>query len=872
MTQRMEDNTETNLFRQELVTALNNFKDPTWLGNHSPLATPYFLGEYLLQQRGENSTAVRRGQTLQKLLRETAQTLVEQEEDGLYLYRLLDLTFFRPRPLSQILHELSISKSTFYRPAHRPRAIQQLEQALIRQLKPTLRLEEAPAPLPEMLGRETAVAQCQQLLEKGHTLAITGSSGMGKTSLGACLVNQWRPQPIFWFTLRPGLNDQLGSFLFLLGFFLQRQGAASLWLQMVADAGKVSSEIALGLIRRDLTVLGAARPLLSIDEVDLLRPSEVEAHKQLLTFFSSLRGLMPILLLGQQVPLEADWVEVITGLNTKAIRQMLAQAAIELSAGELATLQAYTDGNPRLLKLFITLHRAGEPLADVLPRMSTAPSLEFIFNRIWQHLDEKAQNLLAFLAVFRRAMPRDAWPEPAVLDHLAALNLVQIDETGGSHLLPAFKAVIYHLLSPETREAYHLQAAVIRAIHSQYTAAAYHYIHGGQPETAVWLWYTHRRQEIDQGQGPAALELFVSLSRNQLPKPEQELLVLLRSELRLLVGTYDEIRTDLYATLWQNPILKGRASRIEGDVAYEHNHFEAAIQAYRQGLETISSVSTELALFHKDISKTYWQKQDPEEAWQEALLARYEVENLQGDLQETRGNYPAAHQHYEQALSLAKQLGFIEGEGKTRNNLAWMLLRQGKFELATQQWEQASHCYQQVGRLTWQAGIKINQAVACTDTGQPERALPLLQESLAVFESLAHTRGKALAMHNLAEAHFALDDVAQAEHFIWQAIQHEDVSLTPANLKMLARIRLAQGQLEEAEAFGHKSLEAAEQNQNMYIRGYAWRILGQIYLAQGQEKQALAALGKAIAIFEELDLPHEIESTRAIGQQQSEKT
>ena len=299
-------------------------------------------------------------------------------------------------------------------------------------------------------------------------------------------------------------------------------------------------------------------------------------------------------------------------------------------------------------------------------------------------------------------------------------------------------------------------------------------------------------------------------------------------------------------------------------MAYEQSRFDESIRAYHKGLETVGTIGEELALFHKDIGKAYWQMRDLTQAWHESLLARYEVEHLQGNIQEAMGNYAAARGYYEEALLLAQQLTFIEGEGRTRNNLAWVLLRQGEAAAANEQWDKASDCYQRVGRLTWQAGIKINQAHYFKETGQPEAAIPLLQSALSTFETLGHIRGSALANYQLAEAYLSCGDADQAENFAWQAIQKEEKSLKAPNLNVLARIKLAQAQPLEAEAFCQKSIEAAEQNQDLLSCAYSWRTLGEAYLAQEKMEEATAVLDKAITLFQELELPDEVASTEAI--------
>ena len=850
-------------FRQQLLSALEHFDDVGWLSANSALATPYFLGEHIqLHAAGEVISSC--GQGLRAFILETASTLLRNDPEKDYLNNVLELSFFRPKSVLRICEELNISRATYYR--HRNKAIDELEKALIRRLRPALRLEPIPAPVRTLLGRQEQAATCLQLLCSGNTIALTGSSGIGKTTLGAYLAREWTSGVVFWFTLRPGLNDQLPDLLFSLGYFLQRQGKSSLWLQMVANSEEnreTKYESVLSLVRHHLQDLKETPPLLCFDEIDLLKPLAVEKHSQLLSFLESLVGLTPLLFIGQQIPLKVHSVQLLEGLTAAETEQMLAGAAINLSAADLSRLQAYTQGNPGLLELFITLHRSGESLADLLSRMTKAPSAALLLKRIQQRLLGEEQMILAALAIFRRPAPDDVWENLDAFKSLYSRRLIQLDGKGGVMLLPALQSIIYQQLSPEERKTFHRKAAVIRAERGEYTAATYHYIRGQQPEVGIWLWYMHRRQEIDQGQGGAALELFKELPVNELDESVQEILILLRSELRMLAGEYSGIKRDLYTILWSESLLKGRAKRLEGNVAYEQSHFDAAIRAFREGLETIHMVSRELALLHKEMGKVYAHKRDLEAAWRETLYAQYEVENLKGSIQSDMGNFTQALVHYENALDLVESLNYTEGEGKTRNNLAWVLKQQGEFEKANQHWQRASECYAQVGRLTWQMGIKINQAISYTETGQPRLAIPLLEEALTVFRSLGHSRGLALAAFNLAEAYLAVGDVTLADHYIWKAIEEDEPSVLPASFNTLAEIRLAQQRLDEAERFCHKSIQLGEKHNDVINCAYSWRTLGKVLVARGQREKAQGVLDKAITLFEELEMPQEVKETQS---------
>lgn len=860
-------------FRRQLVLALENFTQPAWLGEHSPLAAPYFLGEYLVGQ-SQSNTAHGRGQALRKLLQETAQSLVESVNgsngaDGQYLYRLLDLSFFHPRPFPQLLEELGIARATYYRSGHRPRAVRELEHALIQRIKPALRLEEAPTSPSQVVGREQVIHDCWAALRVGKTVALIGQGGVGKTTLAAGVAQRWTAEegrPLFWYTFRPGLNDQLAQLLFAVGYFLQKVGATRLWLQLVAEGDKLDPGMLIGLLSRDLESLGAARPLFCFDEIDLLRPAEDEAHAQLVAFLQLLRTQTPQLLIGQQSPVEPDLLLTLDGLALYDLQGLLRQVGLSLSLDEIKMLHAHTRGNPRLIELFISLQQSGDAVSDVLAQLSAAPSVEFLLNRIWQRLSDEERDLLARLAVFRRPAPTDAFAHQIALQKLFARRLVQFGEQGGVTLLPAFKAIIYRLLAPEERVAHHLFAAQVRAERGEITAAAHHYIQGKRADVALWLWYGQRRREIDQGQGAAALQLFGALGREGLGEPEKEILVLLRSELRLLAADYSAIKRDLHTTLWRTPLLKARARRLEGDMAVELSNFDEAIQAYRDGLASLPVVQTELAHLRTRLGEAWRQKRDLDEAWQEAQRARYEVEHLQGDIQFNLGNYAGAEAHFGAALELAQRLAYTEGEGRTRNNLAWLLLRQEKYEEANQEWDQASACYAKVGRRTWQAGIQVNQATAYVDTGQPRRAVPLLTAALAVFDALGHSRGCAVAAHNLAYAHLALHELEQADHFAWQSLHEEETSLMSANFSILADIRVAQSHWGEAEAFARRAIETGEQTQDLFSCAYSWRTLAQVHHAQQRNPEATLALDKAKTIFIELDLQQEVEKTARMSQ------
>jgi tetratricopeptide (TPR) repeat protein len=433
-------------------------------------------------------------------------------------------------------------------------------------------------------------------------------------------------------------------------------------------------------------------------------------------------------------------------------------------------------------------------------------------------------------------------------------------------VLPAFKALLEELIAPESREILHCQAAEIWAARGAYTEAAYHYLKARRPTLAVQLWYEHRREEIDQGQAGAALRLFADLARDMVHGADREKLILLRSELWKLAGDYGRAREDLRADLWRTPILHARARRLEGDMAEVTGDFDRAQRAYQDGLQTVeTALESEVAQFHKNLGWVEMRRGNLEQAWREALLARYEAVNLQGYVQDQLGQYAAARSYYQEALALAETLHHAQGEAKTRRNLATLLAQQGDFSEAEAHWQAASRHFERIENLTSLASIKVNQAFIYNLAGQPQAALTPAGEALSLFEQLGQAYGRSVAAQNLAEAHLALGNLSEAERFARRVIQEEERVVLPDGLRVLGEIKLAQGDLTEARALIQQSIDFARKNQDQFLEAYSWRALGRVYQAMGDREAAQSALAEAMHLFETLVAPEEVARTRAVA-------
>lgn len=849
---------QSNHFEKTLKQALEYFQDPYWLGTHSPLAAPYF--QYLLAQNINTSNPDERGRALRALLRETVSNLGTEGEIEQYYSRLLGLTFMEPAQLAayEIAMRLGVSRATYFR--DKPKAIHRLALTLNHHLKPALRLE-SPIAVGKLYGRDEMWQDCASALEKGQSVGLSGSGGIGKTALGIHLVKPL--QPVFWCTFRLGINDHPRSFLFELAHFLSQQGMSRLWAQLVTDKTALEMNIALALVRYDLERLPTT-PVLCFDDVDLLRPAELEAHANLLAFLESLKGLTPLLFIGQQLPLEVDLAFQLSGLTLTAIESLLKQANIDLMPPEIERLKAYTLGNPRLLELFMGLHRSGEPIGQLLSELATVPSLEFLLRRSWQRLSQPSQEVLAELVPFRRPAPRDAWNEPAkqeALNELIERRLVQDQQQGEIILLSPFRSVLYKWLSSDTRQVVHLRAATIRAARGEYTAAAYHYLQAGETQIAFRLWQAHQEEELNQGQASAALSLFEGMAPDQLGKRDAKRWALLRAELLRINGDYEQSRQSIATTQWEMPALAAQAKRLEGDIAELREELEAATDAYYDGLQSIERLLSEKAQFHKNLGGVVMRQHKLDDAWREAMLADYESQNLKGYIQEQMGHVEEAKGYYLKALKLAQEAGYDYGQAKTYNNLGRLLTWQGEFNKAEEYFEKAHNYSKRRGEISHLASVRVNQALLFLLSRQHQAAIEPAKEAADIFERLGEPWGRDAACLNLAEAYLGAGDLQNAEATAQPLIQRNS-PLAYNAWWVLGEVRLGQEKYENATECLQQAIELAEEHKDRILEGYAQRSLGKVYRTTGDNEAAQTAFEKAIDVFTALKMSAEVEQTR----------
>ncbi len=876
-------------FQKQLQQALKHIYDSEWLESHSVLAAPYFLSSAL---KPHYADSVKVGTVLQQEIFRACDALwgtnppqhrIEIEEampeilqapgSGRYDYLVLELRYFRrffkPRRLSDIWDTfLGESRAEFYRDLDRATAV--LGETLLRQLHPTFRLE-SPATQVELVGRAETLRHCLDMLHQRKTVALSGGGGIGKTALGARIASQW-PSPIFWLTFRPTLNDQLGSLLFSLAYFFYKEGSSQLWQYLVTNKGQLDDiNLALGFIRADLDTLQPKNLLLCFDEVDRLRVPETDrragTYQQILEFLESLRGLCSMLIVGQRALFETDSHHELQGLPENDVRAFLKQSEIKLANEDVRRLSERTYGNPRLLQLFVASYRVqqGRETA-VLDEFIRVKTLQPLFDRLWQRLNREEQQLLQALSVFRSPTPQDAWSVSAkTLSWLQQLHLIQWDNQGSIALIPSWQELVYSDLPPELREQRHMDAAAIRLVRGEYTAAAYHYYQAGKYREAIRSWFPHSKQEIARGQTDAALAIFQQISLNRLNKKDSKALAIIRAELKQLTGDLHGGLEDIESQDWSlDSELTVRARSLHGHFLYNLGYPDKAIETYAEGLSLIYRLQTELVQFYNLRSRVFFRQRDFAEGERELMMAKYETGLLQAMLAASQGEFIEAERQYQQVLRLAEEMDYPEGIAKVHRNLAHLLARQAKLTESITHSQQAIDYYEQIGDQLRKAMVQLNLPAAYIQAKKFDEAVEAAHQVLPFFEGIRNPHFIAITAANLAEAYFELGDIQRAEENAYYVLRQEDPHAHPYGLYTLALVRRQQGQMEHARTALLQAQKMVQENGDTYMLAYVQRLLGEILIAENQKQAGQKLLQEAIAVFTKLDIKQEIEQTEKL--------
>lgn len=899
-------------FFEHLKLALEFYDSPNLLNELSPLAKPYFLHDQVYrEERSTSSADTHWGEVLREKIDDALSKLwggplpidsdslvreATEESSGQtnkYRYLVLELNYikkiFNPPPKNQatiyndILH---IGRTTHDR--HLKDAVEELGNILLKIVRPTLRLE-SPIVHSVAIGREHFVHRCMHALADNQSVTLTGTGGIGKTVTGSLIAAEWPSRSVFWFTIRRNFNDQLRNLLFALGYFLHQQKPSSLWLQLIADKGEIKDlTLLVALLLADVEGL-SHKPLLIIDEADILRSShsnpESPSHLQILGFLEQIQNKIALVLIGQQPTITTALTLSLDRFSAKEIGEWFRELEIPSTDEERQQVADYTEGNPRLISLLISLYRimnSEEPtaLSEAIVRLPDSPGLVPIWDRLRRRLTITELRLLQLVSVFRTVMPIDglemhtaAETEPEnilyvaedVIAQLFRKQLLHDDSVGGIYLLPALQTIIYQETSAELRELLHQQAAHMCAMRGEYTETAYHLASAGLWEQAVNFWHPHLDNEVHRGQADIALSIFHEISMSKLSNGAQKKLAFIRGKLFQLVGKPEQAIAEFEQVDWHPAddfsiiALKIWGQSLD-DVGDQYN----AIHKFDEGIDEASNLLRHISHLHTQKGHVYLRSRELSNAQHEVKRARYFVEMLEAAILFETGRYAEAQVNSAAALEIAEELNVTFLKGRARYYLAIAQMHQNKLADAFENYKIALDDFRNNGQPLEAAQLRSNLAGNHLVAGNYEICIEEAKQALQFFEKMKAPYWSALNSHNISEAYFELGELDKSEEFAMKTMSYEESRFFPYGLFTLGAIRYKQDNLEEAQKYFEQSCQIAEENEDRFLLAHAQRGLGEVFTGLDQNLSAIEQIQSARQLFEQMEIEPEISKTQAL--------
>jgi tetratricopeptide (TPR) repeat protein len=221
------------------------------------------------------------------------------------------------------------------------------------------------------------------------------------------------------------------------------------------------------------------------------------------------------------------------------------------------------------------------------------------------------------------------------------------------------------------------------------------------------------------------------------------------------------------------------------------------------------------------------------------------------------GKVKQAIEFYQQALSIAGEIGDRRAESAHLGNLGLAHRSLGQVDFAIEYFQQALVIQREIGDRHLEGNQLGNLGLAYSDLGQVEQAIEFLQQSQKIHHQIGDRRSEGADLGNLGTAYYSLGQVENAVEFYKQAlsiaVEIGDRRAESAHLSNLGMAYLGLEQVEVAIEYTQQALTIAQEIGDRHLEGNQLGNLGLAYSDLEQMEQAIEYYQQALTIAQEID-------------------
>ena len=241
--------------------------------------------------------------------------------------------------------------------------------------------------------------------------------------------------------------------------------------------------------------------------------------------------------------------------------------------------------------------------------------------------------------------------------------------------------------------------------------------------------------------------------------------------------------------------------------------------------------------------------------------------NKRGQVRSMTGDFPGAFQDLLEALELHREIGDRRGQAHTLTRLGRVWLITGDHQGAMRDMQEALELYRGLGERLGQANALTYLGQVRLSTGDYSGAMQDLRQALELYRGLGDRLGQANALAYLGQVWLITGDHQGAIRDIQEALElYREIGSRVGEayaLNHYAAVLAATGQVAQAKAIYRDALRMTREVQQPDDEALALEGIGECLLREGAADEGVHHLRQALATFQRLGMPPDIERVQA---------